>query len=61
VSTVIGENLVNPVTGERGVVRIVPDESNGHLLVADLYVRPDGAVTGRHNPQGWRPAPLLTL
>jgi hypothetical protein len=37
-----GELYENPVTGERGVVRVPPRQSNGHLLVVDLYVRPGG-------------------
>jgi mannose-6-phosphate isomerase-like protein (cupin superfamily) len=41
-----GELYENPVTGERVVVRVPPRQSNGHLLVADLYVRPGGAVAG---------------
>jgi quercetin dioxygenase-like cupin family protein len=43
-----GELYENPVTGERGVVRVPPRRSNGHLLVVDLYVRPGGAVAGEH-------------
>jgi quercetin dioxygenase-like cupin family protein len=43
-----GEVLENPVTGERGIVRVAPCASNGYLLVADLYVRPGGAVVGEH-------------
>jgi hypothetical protein len=31
--------LVNPVTGERGVVRVVPNSDNGRTLVAALLVR----------------------
>jgi len=46
--THVGELYENPVTGERGVVRIPPRQSNGHLLVVDLYVRPGGAVAGEH-------------
>ncbi len=38
----------NPVTGERAVVRVGTEESGGELLVADLYVRPGGAVAGEH-------------
>lgn len=38
----------NPVTGERAVVRIGTDETAGELLVADLYIRPGGAVMGEH-------------
>jgi quercetin dioxygenase-like cupin family protein len=43
-----GELYVNPVTGERGVVRVPPTPTNGQLLVVDLYVRPGGAVAGEH-------------
>ncbi len=38
----------NPVTGERGVVRVGTEESGGELLVSDLYVRPGEAVAGEH-------------
>ena len=38
----------NPVTGERVVVRVGTEESGGDRLVADLYVRPGGAVAGEH-------------
>src|SRR5579875_1753145 len=44
----VGEVLDNPVTGERGVIRVPPVESNGYRLVADVYVRPGGAVSGEH-------------
>ena len=44
----VGETIENPVTGERGVVRVAPTTSNGHLLVVDLCVRPGGAVVGEH-------------
>jgi len=30
------------------VVRVAPQEANGHLLVVDLYLRPGGAVAGEH-------------
>lgn len=43
-----GDVLENPVTGERAVVRVGTAESSGELLVADLYVRPGGAVMGEH-------------
>ena len=43
-----GEVYENPVTGERAVVRVGTEESGGELLVADLYVRPGGAVAGEH-------------
>ncbi len=43
-----GEVYVNPVTGERAVIRIGTDTTGGERLVADLYVQPDGAVMGEH-------------
>lgn len=43
-----GDVLENPVTGERGVIRVGTEESGGELLVVDLYVRPGGAVMGEH-------------
>ena len=43
-----GEVFENPVTGERAVVRIGTEETAGELLVADLYIRPGGAVMGEH-------------
>ena len=46
----------NPVTGERGVVRVAPSEANGQLLVVDLYLRPGGAVAGEHVHPGMREA-----
>ena len=39
-----GDVFENPVTGERVVVRVGTEESGGDRLVADLYVRPGGAV-----------------
>jgi quercetin dioxygenase-like cupin family protein len=44
----IGSELINPVTGERGIVRVAPSTENGQLLVADLFVQPGGAVVGEH-------------
>ena len=44
----VGAMYENPVTGERGVVRVPPQEANGHLLVVDLYLRPGGRVAGEH-------------
>jgi predicted N-acetyltransferase YhbS/quercetin dioxygenase-like cupin family protein len=44
----VGELYENPVTGERGVVRVPPSEANGHLLVVDLYLRPGARVAGEH-------------
>lgn len=43
-----GEVFENPVTGERAVIRIGTEDSGGELLVADLYIRPGGAVMGEH-------------
>lgn len=43
-----GDVIENPVTGERGVVRIGTDETGRELLVVDLYIRPGGAVLGEH-------------
>ena len=43
-----GDVIENPVIGERAVVRVGTAESSGELLVADLYVRPGGAVMGEH-------------
>jgi quercetin dioxygenase-like cupin family protein len=43
-----GDVIENPVTGERGVARIGTEETGGKLLVADLYIRPGGAVMGEH-------------
>jgi len=43
-----GDVYENPVTGERVVMRVGTEESGGDLLVADLYVRPGGAVAGEH-------------
>lgn len=37
----------NPVTGERGIVRVAPT-GPGAPLVADLYARPGAAVVGEH-------------
>jgi quercetin dioxygenase-like cupin family protein len=47
-----GEVYVNPVTGERAVIRIGTDETGGDRLVVDLYIQPGGAVMGEH----WHPA-----
>lgn len=46
-----GDELSNPKTGERGVVRVAPSPENGYTLVADLFVQPGGAVVGAH----WHP------
>jgi quercetin dioxygenase-like cupin family protein len=44
----VGDVAENPVTGERAVVIIGTEETGGERLVADLYVRPGGAVVGEH-------------
>ncbi len=41
-----GHVAENPVTGERVVVRLGTEDSGGELLVAELFVRPGGAVAG---------------
>lgn len=46
-----GAELSNPITGERGVVRVAPTVENDHTLRADLFVQPGGAVAGAH----WHP------
>ena len=43
-----GEVYENPATGERVVIRVGAEECGGELLVADLYVKPDGASMGEH-------------
>ena len=43
-----GDMVENPVTGERAVVRVGTKDSEGRLLVSDLYVKPGGAVAGEH-------------
>lgn len=43
-----GEVYENPVTGERVVIRVGAQECGGELLVADMYVKPDGASMGEH-------------
>jgi hypothetical protein len=43
-----GDFFQNPVTGEAAIVRIGTEESDGELLLADLYIAPGGAVMGEH-------------
>ena len=43
-----GDVAENPVTGERVVVLVGTEDSGGELLVAELFVRPGGAVAGEH-------------
>jgi GNAT superfamily N-acetyltransferase/quercetin dioxygenase-like cupin family protein len=47
-AAIVGELYENPVTGERGVVRVTPSAANGHLLVVDLYLSPGGRVADEH-------------
>jgi hypothetical protein len=41
-----GDVYEKPVTGERAVIRLGTADTGGGLLVADLRVRPGGAVIG---------------
>ena len=43
-----GETYENRVQGDRAVVREGSEDTNGERLVVDLYVRPGGAVAGKH-------------
>lgn len=43
-----GEVYENRVQGDRVVVREGSEDTGGERLVADLYVRPGGAVAGKH-------------
>lgn len=43
-----GDVLENPVTGERAVVRVGTEETNGERLVVDLFIKPGAAVVGEH-------------
>lgn len=43
-----GDVFENPVTRERAVVRLGTEESDGELIVADLYVGPGGRVAAEH-------------
>ena len=43
-----GDVFENPVTGERAVVRLGNEDTGEDRLVADLYVKPGGAVVGEH-------------
>ena len=44
----VGDVIENPVTGEREMVRIGTEQTDGELLVVDLYIWPGGAVIGKH-------------
>ncbi len=50
--TTTGDVIENPVTDERGVVRLCTLETAGARAVVDLYVRSGGAVLGER----WHPA-----
>ena len=43
-----GDVYENRVQGDRIVVREGSEDTNGERLVGDLYVRPGGAVAGKH-------------
>ena len=43
-----GDISENPVTGERAIVRIGTEDTNGERIVVDLYIQPGGAVMGEH-------------
>jgi quercetin dioxygenase-like cupin family protein len=47
-----GEVYVNPASGERAVVILGTDETAGKRLVVDLYLRPNGGMSGRHYHPG---------
>src|SRR5215831_11704365 len=43
-----GQVIENPVSGERIVFRRTAEETQGHLMEFDLFLRPDGKVPGSH-------------
>ena len=43
-----GEVYENRVQGDRFVVREGSEDTGGERLVADLYIRPGGAIAGKH-------------
>jgi mannose-6-phosphate isomerase-like protein (cupin superfamily) len=43
-----GEEFENPVSGERSVVRQGSDDTDGELVVADLYLRPGAGGPREH-------------
>jgi quercetin dioxygenase-like cupin family protein len=43
-----GEVYENPACGERVVIRVGNDETNGERILWDLYLEPGGAVVGEH-------------
>ena len=44
----VGQESINPVTGERAIVRVAPSQENEQRFVVDLFIRPGGRVTGEH-------------
>ena len=44
----VGDVIENPVTGEREMVGIGTEQTDGELLVVDLYIWPGGAVIREH-------------
>jgi hypothetical protein len=49
-----GEVYLNPVTGERAVIRIGTDITGGERMVVDVYVQPGGRVMGEHIHLRWK-------
>ena len=47
----VGDVIENPVTGEREMARIGTEQTDGELLVADLYIRSCEAVIGEQRQQ----------
>lgn len=43
-----GDVYENRIQGDRAVVRMGSEDTRGRRLVADLYIRPGGAVAGKH-------------
>ena len=43
-----GEVYLNPVTGERAVIRIGTGITGGERMVVDVYIQPGGRVMGEH-------------
>jgi quercetin dioxygenase-like cupin family protein len=51
-TTVEGQVIDNPLSGERIVIRVSGAETNGQLLAFDLFLPPGGHVPARHvHPQ----------
>ena len=44
----VGDVIENPVIGEREMDRIGTEQTDGELLVVDLYIWPGRAVIGEH-------------